>query len=70
MNRARRRAETRRNQREAQGRFHPRGLARAIVHSQMSHSDMSGVNKVHPGTTQSAFAQGWRKLAERFASAE
>ena len=68
MNRAKRRAETRKHQREAVGQFHPRGLARAVVHSMMAHEDMSRVNKVPQGGTQSAFAKNWRNVAGRIAS--
>lgn len=47
--------------------FHPRGLVRAVVHNMMARDDMAGVNKVHPGATQSAFAKNWRNIAERVA---
>jgi hypothetical protein len=47
--------------------FHPRGLARAIVHSQLAIAGASGVNKVKPGTTQSPFAAHWREEADEFA---
>ena len=47
--------------------FHPRGLARAIVHNKLTFSEMSGQNKVKPGTTQSPFALHWREEAETFA---
>ena len=63
----RNRAETQKHQREATSHFHPRGLARAIVHNCMAKADMSGVNKVKPGTTQSPFAVSWRRDAERIA---
>ena len=66
--RAGRRLETQKHQREARGKFHPRGLARAVVHNMMKNDDMSGVNKVTPGTTQSPFAKNWRNIAERIAS--
>lgn len=68
MNRAKRRAETRKNQREARGQFHPRSLARAVVHNMMANDDMYGVNKVKPGATQSAFSKNWRNIAERIAT--
>ena len=61
------RYETRKHQREAKQHFHPRALARAIAHSRAAHSDISGINKVTPGTTQSAFARTWRTDAEMFA---
>ena len=67
MNRAKRRAETRKAQREAKGCFHPRGLARAVVHRMMAREEMGSVNKVAPGGTQSAFAKNWRRIAERIA---
>lgn len=67
-NRAKRRAETRKYQREERGQFHPRSLARAVVHNMMAHDDMSGVNKVVPGTTQSPFAKNWRNIAERISA--
>ena len=63
MNRSKRRAETRKQQREAKGQFHPRGLARAVAHSRMAYAGMEQLNKVHPGTTQSAFSQKWRAVA-------
>lgn len=47
--------------------FHPRGLARSVVHSMMAREDMYGVNKVAPGGTQSAFGKSWRAEADRFA---
>lgn len=47
--------------------FHPRWLARAVVHNQMAHNDIFGMNKVRPGATQSAFAQHWRDEAEMIA---
>ena len=67
MNRAKRRAETRRQQREARVKFHPRGLARAVAHSRMAFAGMEQLNKVHPGTTQSTFSQKWRSIAETMA---
>ena len=68
MNRAKRRAETRRQQREARGQFHPRGLARAVVHNMMAREELGGVNKVVPGGTQSPFSKNWRSIAERIAA--
>ena len=47
--------------------FHPRRLARQICHARAEHSGATGVNKVHPNTTQSAFARNWRNDAESFA---
>lgn len=44
--------------------FHPRRLARGIIHSRLARAKASGVNKVAPGTTQSKFAQHWRDEAE------
>ena len=68
MNRAKRRAETRRQQKEAQGCFHPRGLARAVAHHMMEHQDIGGINKVRPGATQSSFSIHWRNIADRIAA--
>ena len=68
MNRATRRKQTRKQQREAKGQFHPRSLARSIVHSRVAAKDIFGVNKVHPGQTQSTFAKLWREEAETFAA--
>ena len=48
--------------------FHPRSLARSIVHARMANSDMFGVNKVHPGQTKSTFSKTWRIDADRFAA--
>lgn len=47
--------------------FHPRGLARGIVHRQMAQEDMFGVNKVRQNTTHSQFSAIWRIWAEKFA---
>ena len=63
MNRQKRRAETRRHQREAREHFHPRSLARSVAHSRMKFADFERVNKVIPGATQSTFAQKWREIA-------
>ena len=49
---------------EATQHFHPRWLARAIVHDRLYRAGASGVNKVVPGATQSRFAQHWRDEAE------
>lgn len=67
MNRAVRRAETRKQQREARGQFHPRGLARAVVHRMMEREEIGGINKIHPGATRSPFSRNWRNVAERIA---
>ena len=48
--------------------FHPRSLARSIVHSRVAGKEIFGVNKVHPGETQSTFAKLWRDEAGQFAS--
>ena len=66
--RAGRRLETQKHQREARGQFHPRGLARSVVHNMMAHDDMFGVNKVKPGSDRSAFSKNWRNIAERIAT--
>ena len=65
MNRAKRRAETRKQQREARhtGTLHPRSLARAVCHNRMAREEMSGVNKVKADGSQSAFARTWRQDA-------
>lgn len=70
MNRAKRRAETRRQQREARqtGTLHPRSLARSVCHNRMAREEMFGVNKVKPGATQSAFARTWRQDAVMWAA--
>ena len=65
MNRFKRRMDTRKRQREARGQFHPRSLARSVVHNMMARDEMTGVNKVIPGTVQSPFAKNWRNVAER-----
>ena len=44
--------------------FHPRRLARGIIHSRLERAGATGVNKVVPGTKQSKFAQYWRDEAE------
>lgn len=62
-NRAKRRAETRKHQREAREHFHPRSLARTVAHSRMEFAQFEQVNKVHPGTGQSTFSQKWREVA-------
>lgn len=68
-NRNKRRAETRRQQREAQfkGQFHPRSLARAVAHSRMKFAEFEQINKVKPGTNQSTFATKWREVASSMA---
>lgn len=58
-----RRLETQKHQREAKGKFHPRGLARSVAHSRMKFADFEQLNKVHPGMTQSTFSQKWRGVA-------
>ena len=68
MNRAKRRAETRRQQREARGQFHPRELARTVVHSMMNREELGGVNRKKPGVEQSPFAKNWRNIAERISA--
>ena len=68
MNKKKRRAETRKNQREAEQHFHPRWLARAIAHNVLANEGASGVNKCAPGTTQSPFSKSWRQIAERYSA--
>ena len=62
-----RRMQTRKHQVEAKQHFHPRSLARGIIHSRLKSADVYGANQVHPGTTQSAFARNWRNEAETIA---
>lgn len=65
MNRQKRRAETRKYQREASHRFHPRGLARAVAHAALAAEGAAGVNKVLPGAAQSRFSIAWRTVTEQ-----
>lgn len=44
--------------------FHPRRLARGIIHSRLERAGATGVNKVAPGAKQSKFAKYWRDEAE------
>lgn len=44
--------------------FHPRRLARGIIHSRLESAGATGVNKVAPGAKQSKFAKYWRDEAE------
>ena len=48
--------------------YHPRWLARSIVHSRLKANDVYGMNQVKPGTTQSPFALHWRNEAELFSA--
>lgn len=48
--------------------FHPRRLARGIIHSRLKAADIYGVNQVKPGTIQSPFARNWREEADIFAA--
>ena len=66
--RAGRRLETQKHQREARGKFHPRGLARAVVHSMMARDDIGGVNKPKLEGGQSPFSKNWRNIAERISA--
>lgn len=43
--------------------FHPRRLARGIIHSRFERAGATGVNQVVPGTDQSNFARRWRDEA-------
>jgi len=52
---------------DVQQHFHPRSLARNIVHKRMEMNDMHGVNS-HPGGLQSVFSKQWRRFAEQFAA--
>ena len=57
-----RRMKTQKEQAEAMGKgFHPIGLARAIVHSQLKTAGGTGVNK--PVYGKSDFAKHWRDEA-------
>ena len=44
--------------------FHPRRLARGIIHSRLESAGATGVNKIAPGAKQSKFAKYWRDEAE------
>ena len=63
-----RRMATRKQQSEAAQHFHPRKLARGIVHKMAERAEATGVNKVQPGAMQSPFARNWRNEADRFAA--
>ena len=63
-----RRMTTRKQQVEATTHFHPRKLARGIVHSRLKSADVYGANQVQPGATQSAFARNWRHEADVFSA--
>lgn len=62
----RKRFETQKCQREAETAFHPRGLAREIVHNTLEREGATGLNKVDHarGITQSPFATRWRDTAD------
>lgn len=53
---------------EVKTHFHPRGLARAVIHNQAALQGATGINKVKPGTTQSPFARFWRDEADELVS--
>lgn len=57
-----------RQNKEVKQHFHPRWLARAIVHDRLNRAGATGVNKVAPGAIQSQFAQHWRDNAEMIAA--
>lgn len=46
--------------------YHPRGLARKIVHRTLEQGGATGLNKrdPHRGITQSSFATRWRDTAD------
>lgn len=46
--------------------YHPRGLARKIVHNTLEREGATGLNKrdPHRGITQSPFATRWRDMAD------
>ena len=62
-----RRLETQKHQREANGQFHPRSLARSVARKQMELNGMEQLNKVHPGTNKSTFAMKWRNVSANMA---
>ena len=43
--------------------YHPRFLARAVVHKTMEREEMYGVNQVQPGSGKSIFSRNWRDYA-------
>lgn len=53
-----------RQNRDVTKHYHPRWLARAVVHNRLEKMGASGVNQKAPGTTQSMFAQHWRDEAD------
>lgn len=53
---------------DVEAHYHPRRLARGIVHSRLKSADVYGANQVQPGASQSAFARNWRREADVFAS--
>lgn len=57
-----------RQNREVKQHFHPRHLARSVVHNRLERAEVTGANKVIPGATQSAFARNWRNEADLIAS--
>ena len=52
--------------REVTEHYHPRWLARKIVHTTLEHGGATGLNKVDrsQGITQSPFATRWRDTAD------
>ena len=50
--------------RDVKEHYHPRGLARAVVHNTLKREGATGVNKIVPGSTQSPFATRWRDTAD------
>lgn len=40
--------------------YHPRGLARGIVHAAWASAGATGMNKVKPGAVNSPFSLHWR----------
>lgn len=63
--RASRRLETRKHQREASHRFHPRELARAVAHAGLAAEGATGVNSKANGAMQSRFSIAWRTVTEQ-----
>ena len=55
---------------EVKQHYHPRNLARAIVHNAWAMAGAAGMNQVKPGTTQSPFSAHWRGEADMIAREE
>ena len=55
---------------EVKQHYHPRSLARGIVHAAWASAGATGMNKVKPGATQSPFATHWRNEIDMVAREE